>query len=241
MCNIWVKNFAHNLQTCYIIFVDYKHAESLLHKLIEQGKRLKLPKGQVIDALNDGGKLNLIKSGYVERYLITNEGTKGIQVIYGANDIFPLTPVFKTIFEMDIYSGPEQYYYESLSEIEIYSISHETLRKAIETEPLLFKDLFFESGLRLNSYIHRLESMSLRVANRKVANQLAYLADVFGDMKNDGTIIVLPLTHQSLAEMLNLARETVTHCLIRLQEKGLIKAGRHITILDLDKLKDASH
>lgn len=219
--------------------MDYSREDSPLYKLLLNGKNFKLPKGQVISAYEESAMLNLIKSGYVKRYLITNDGTKGIQVIFGPSDIFPLTPVYKTLYKLGVYSGPEQYYYESMTEIEMYSISQPTLQEAVEDNHLIYKDLFYAAGLRLNSYIHRLESMSLRAANKKVANQLAYLAGIFGKKTDEGTTIEVPLTHQNLADILNLARETVTHCLVRLEEKGLILAEKHIVILDIDKLRNA--
>lgn len=221
--------------------MEYDRLDSPLYRLLLSGRHIKLPKGQVVNAFDDISMLNLIKSGFIKRYLITGEGEKGIQVIYGPDDIFPLTPVYKSVYKMDIYSGPQQYYYESMTDIEIYSINHVTLLEALETDPLLYKDLFYAAGLRLNAYIQRLESMSLRVANKKIANQLVYLADTFGKNTNDGVEIVLPLTHQNLADVLNLARETVTHRMTRLQEKGLIKVTKRIVILDIEKLRHSAH
>ena len=221
--------------------MDDRRVGSPLYELLLNGKHLRLPKGQVVNAFDEQAQLNLIKSGYIKRYLINKDGSKGIQVIFGPEDIFPLTPVYKNIFQMDVYSGPEQYYYESMTEIEIYSIDQSTLQTALEMNPLIYKDLFYAAGLRLNSYIHRLESMSLRVANRKVANQLVYLANIFGKKLENSTTIMVPLTHQNLADMLNLARETVTNCMTSLQEKGIIETGKKIVILDLEKLKRAFH
>lgn len=216
--------------------MDYSRADSALYKLLSTGTHLKLPKGQVVNALDDNAKLNLIKSGFIKRYLINKDGSKGIQAIYGPNDIFPLTPAYKNLFNMNIYSGPEEYYYESMTEIEVFSISQATLKEAAESEPIIFKDLFHAAGLRLNSYIHRLETMSLRVANRKVAYQLAYFADTFGKQTDKGIEIQVPMTHQNLADVLNLARETVTHCLSSLERKGLIIPGKYLVVTDLEKL-----
>lgn len=221
--------------------MDYNWEDSPLYGLLLSGKHLKLPKGQVVSAFEDSALLSLIKTGYIKRYLITSDGSKGIQVIFGPNDIFPLTPVYKTTYQMDIYSGPEQYYYESMTDIEVFSISQIELQEALKTNPLIYKDLFYAAGLRLNSYIHRLESMSSRAANKKVAHQLAYLADTYGKISDEGIIITVPLTHQNLADILNLARETVTHCMTRLEEKGLIRANKNILVTDIEKLKQASN
>ncbi len=221
--------------------MNYNWLDSPLCQLLLGGKRLILPKGQVINALGDSTQIHFIKSGYIKRYLITKEGMKGIQVIYGPNDVFPLTPVFRTVYGLSFYSGPEHYYYESMTKIEIYSVEQAALQEALADNPLIYQDLFYAAGLRLNSYIHRLESMALRVANRKVAHQLVHFAEIFGKKDDKCITILVPLTHQSLADVLNLARETVTHCLIRLQEQGLIKIDKQITVLDIEKLKQAAH
>jgi CRP-like cAMP-binding protein len=217
--------------------VNYTQSESELYALLRTGKLFKLPKGQVIDALNESNKLNLIHSGFVQRYLVTKDGTKSIQAIYGSADIFPLTSVFNNVFDVKIYSGPAEYYYESLTDVEIFSISNQVLLTSLETKPQLYKDLFYASGLRLNSYIHRLESMSLRVSNKIVAHQLLFLASVYGDVSENGTTIIMPLTHKNIADMLNLARETVTHSLNRLEDMGMIIADKNITITNIEKLR----
>jgi CRP-like cAMP-binding protein len=218
--------------------MPYNRTNSPLYQLLlDSGRSLKLPKGQVVSAYEESAPLNLIKSGYIKRYLITKDGSSSIQVIFGPGDLFPLTPVYKATYEMDIYSGPEQYYYESMTDIEIFSIKQSDLQAAISENPLIYKDLFYAAGLRLNSYIHRLESMSLRAANKKVAHQLVYLADIFGKPNESGVSIQVPLTHQNLADMLNLARETVSHIITRLQEKGLIEPAKNIIILDIDRLR----
>lgn len=216
---------------------DYNFVDSPLYNLLLNGHNLKLPKGQVVDAFNSTN-LNLIKNGYIKRYLITKEGVEGIQVIYGPDDIFPLTPVYKAVFNMDLYRGPETYYYEAITPLELYSISISELQTAIKNNKMIYNDLFYAAGERLNSYIHRLESMSLGVANKKVAYQLVYLAEVFGEEAENGIKIQLPLTHQTLAGILNLARETVTHMVNRLEERGLIQIeGRHIVVQDIEKLR----
>ncbi len=230
-----------NHKVWYITTMDYVRADSALYKLLKTGAHLKLPKGQVVHALDDNAKLNLIKSGFIKRYLITKDGSKGIQVIYGPDDIFPLTPVYKSIFNIDVYTGLEQYYYEAMTNIEIFSISQSTLKEASDRDPLINKDLLYAAGLRLNSYIHRLESMSLRVANMKVAHQLAYLANLYGKQTEDGIVIQLPLTHQNLADVLNLARETVTHCLTSLEKRGIISSGKYLVVADPDKLNKLIH
>ena len=216
-------------------FMQYDRHDTPLYRLLLSARSRKYPKGQLISAFGDDS-IHLIKAGYIQRYLITKEGSKGIQVIYGPSDIFPLTPVYKSSFNMDVYSGPEDYYYESITEAQVFSMSQEQLAEALRDDPSIYKDLFFAAGLRLNSYIHRLESMSTGSARRKIVHQLAYLAGTFGKQTPEGTVIELPLTHQRLAEILNLARETVTNELAVLTKKELIQGSKTILVPDIQKL-----
>ncbi len=212
--------------------MGYNRTESVLYKLLQTGTRRSFPSGQVIDGFADESGLHLIAEGYVKRYLITKEGNKSIQVIYGPEDIFPLTPVYKNIFGMDIYSGPEQYYYEAITELKIHSLSKNQFLEQLDKNPSAYKDLYLAAGLRLNSYIHRLESISLGVANMKILDQLHYLADVFGEETPEGTLIKLPLTHKTIAEILDLTRETVSLHMGRFQKKGVISVkNKHVTII----------
>ncbi|HSX27229.1 MAG TPA: Crp/Fnr family transcriptional regulator [Patescibacteria group bacterium] len=216
----------------------YAIVDSPLYKLLMQGKRLNFPKGQVVAVFDEQAPIYLIKSGYVKRYLITKEGEKGIQVIYGPDDILPLTPIYKEVFKMDIYSGPEQYYYEAMTPVELYYIRQADLQEALVKDSAIYKDLFYLAGIRLNSYIHRLESMSLRVANRKVVHQLNYLAHIFGKKTTEGIKIMLPLTNQELGDILNLSRETVTREMVKLKTKGIIAVdNKNIVITDQERLK----
>lgn len=222
---------------CYIAFMDYDTTSSPLRALLSGGRQQRFPKGQVIQFSQDGMILNVLDTGYVKRYSITNEGTQSVQSVYGPGNIFPLTPVFKAALNQDIYHGNEELYYEAITPVIMHSIDKHTLLKALEDEPMLYRDLFYVSGERLGSNIQRLENMSLRVAYRQVAHQLVHYGRKFGEINEQGITILLPLTHQNLANILNLARETVTTCLNRLQEKGIITIAPHIVILDNEKLK----
>jgi CRP/FNR family cyclic AMP-dependent transcriptional regulator len=210
-----------------------------LYQLLLNGKRQILPKGEIVHGFEDKTLIHLIKNGYVKRYMIQNDGSRNIQVIYGPNDIVPLTPVYNTIFAMKIYRGQQTYFYEAMTDITLYSISHDTLKDAIETDPLIYKDLFYAAGVRLNSFIHRLEDASITGSHRRVAHLLFYLADLYGKPNKDGGLLIeIPLTQQTIAEILGLARETVTHSILNLRDKGLIiDSGKTFLLPDPAKLQ----
>jgi len=198
-----------------------------------------MPKGHMVQSSDERYRslLNVIKKGYIKRYSITNDGSLAVQAVYGPGDIFPLTLVFKSLVNQEVYQGPEIIYYQTMTNAEIYSIDVESLVEVSAKEPAIYRDLLTEAGVRTNSNIQRLENLSLKSSYRRTAHQLAYYAHQFGEKKNGNIRINLPLTHQDLADILSLTRETVSLNLHKLQQENLIKNGRNIVVVDLDKLE----
>ncbi len=213
-----------------------------LTELMKRGRRTKLPKGQVLQSTDNSSHLFLVTRGYVKRYLILNNGSIRTQIVYGTSDIFPLTMVFKTLLGQSLYEGPEVYYYETMTETEIYSIDSQKLEELVTTYPRLYRDLFSEAGRRLYFNIANLENVSLPTSYQRVAHQLAFLARVFGERRLFGVKITLPLTHQDIADMLSISRETVSVCMVTLRNKKLLKtSGRAIIVPDLDRLSEEAY
>jgi CRP-like cAMP-binding protein len=217
------------------------HSENLRKLLISSGRAYKIPKGQVLQSSDDRILYNLVITGFVKRYLITNDGTLGVQSIFGPGYTFPLTPVFKTLLDQSLYSGPEIYYYQSMTDIEIYSIDQKTLKEKVSANPSLFKDLFSEAGIRLQDNIQRLENLALKSSYKRLAHQILYFALQFGERTSTGIRIDMPLTHQDFADSLSLTRETISACMMDLRKKGLIKVAKFITVPNVKKLEKEAY
>ena len=212
-----------------------------LKDMMLEGRKFKLAKNQIIQTTDDRRVFNYITSGYVKRYLISNDGTLGVQVIYGPGDVFPITLAFSTLFDQKINESPETYYYEAITEVELYTINEADLKSKVEANPRLYKDLMSVAGKRLHSTLHGLENLTLKNSYHRVAHELLYLAQRFGEQKAVGTKILIPLTHQDLADILSLTRETVSTCMVQLRDKGLIKTQKSIVITDMDKLQHEAY
>jgi CRP-like cAMP-binding protein len=208
-----------------------------LKSLMLTGKYYFRPKGQVIRSFDDASPINFIKTGYVKRYLITNDGTLSVQSIYGPGYLFPLTAVFIALFDRSIYRGNETYYYEGMTDVEIYSIEQKKLFDACETDPIIYKEILFQAGQRLQSNIHQIENISLKSAHRRVAHQLVYLLEQFGIQTAEGTVLQVNVTHKDIADILNLHRETVSRAMARLRKENVLSDGQAIIVKDMDVLK----
>ena len=212
-----------------------------LKEMMLKGRRFKLAKNQIIQSTDDRRVFNYIVSGYVKRYLIANDGSLGVQVIYGPGDVFPITLAFSILFDQAINESPETYYYESITEAEIYTINEDDLKDSVEKNPKLYRDLMAVSGKRLHSTLHGLENLTLKSSYYRVAHELLYMAQRFGEQNSQGVKILIPLTHQDLADILSLTRETVSTCMVQLREKGLINTTKNIVVKDMAKLEEEAY
>ena len=206
-----------------------------------KGRHFKLTKNQIIQSTDDRRVFNYLVSGYVKRYLIANDGSLGVQVIYGPGDVFPITLAFSILFDQAINESPETYYYESMTEAEIYTINEIDLKESVQNDPKLYRDLMSVAGKRLHSTLHGLENLTLKSSYFRVAHELLYIAQRFGEVSESGVKIMIPLTHQDLADILSLTRETVSTCMVQLREKGLISTTKNIVVRDMKKLEEEAY
>lgn len=169
--------------------------------------------------------------------MITNDGTIGVQITYGRGDVFPLTLVYKTLYDQSIYHGQETYYYEAMSDAEVYTVDAAALLEEVKKDTQLYSDFFQEAGKHLESCVQRLENLALKTSYNRVAHQLVYFARHFGTKSTGGVQIETPLTHQDLADILSLTRETVSTSMVELRKKKLISTDKLIVVHSMEKLE----
>lgn len=216
--------------------------ETNLHDLLHNGQKYVFHKNQLIQTSDqDQQELFFIINNFVKLYSINNEGAKSIQVIYGPGDLFPLTLALSSLIGQETYYGLETYYYEAMQEVEVVTVDMELLNQGVANAPILYRDLLEEAGRRLHSNIQRLENQSLENTYKKVAHQLIFFARRFGVVESRGIRITLPLTHQDIAEVINVARETVTRELKKLRVENAITIDDDIILPDLEELEREIH
>lgn len=216
---------------------------SKLHELLRNGRHYSVGKQQIVQSTEDRQVVNIIKSGFFRKYLITNDGSVGVQIIYGPQDIFPITILYKKLFNQPLYGGMETFFYEAMSPSEVYTVDVDQLVDAIKEDPHLYSDLLQETGRHLEFCINSLENLSLRNAEKRIAHMLCYFCRKFGVESKEGIRIDLPLTHQNIGEILNITRETVSTNIKGLRDRGLLiaQSNSSIVVPDLSKLEEEAY
>jgi CRP-like cAMP-binding protein len=90
----------------------------------------------------------------------------------------------------------------------------------------------FAATLHLNrqSYVHCIRGIGLDV-RRRIALELANLADHFGSADPRGTMITLAISHETLASIVGASRQQVTEYLNEFdREKIILREGRRIIV-----------
>lgn len=200
--------------------------------------------GQVFHTQDFPDKLFLLKSGYVKRYQATKPTSKVIELIYGPGHVISLSQLYKRLFGIDQNQYDSIYIYQAMTDVELESIDADIVLSELEKDVELYRDFFYEAGLKLRSNISRLASNSIKDEYKKVAHQVLSLAYEFADYSEGDTrtTIELPLPQTSIdiAEQLNITEEAAQKALKELADNNIIDVqGSKITILNTGLLRDA--
>jgi CRP-like cAMP-binding protein len=218
----------------------YSFEQSSLYLALLGGAQRDLRRNQVFQTTDQIESLTLIRRGYVKRYKINHAGIESIQGIYGPGDVLPVTSILKILLDLPIYQGPETFYYETLTEVAICTMAEKVLTDLAAKDPLIYRDVAYIAGVRLRTYIHNFENMSVHSTEKRLAHQLLFHAEQFGQKTSKGTKILVPLKQKELAALVDVARETVTIKLKVLRDKGLISEGSNL-IPDMEKLREFAY
>ncbi len=205
--------------------------DSVIRRLFAKGQPLVYGKGAHIIAQEskpDG--VYYISTGYVKIYSISSSGDEYVHVIYGSGEIFPMVWAYLGIH-------PETLFYEALSDCTVWRMSREWLMHFMTTRPHIAYALSIQLAHQFRILSDRVDNLEYKKASERVAYRVLFLASRFGVKDGASIIIDPPITHETFANTINLARESVSRELERLEQNGVIQRdGHRILIRDVNKL-----
>jgi len=111
------------------------------------------------------------------------------------------------------------------------------IEEQVEKQPRLGIALLQMLVKRNLDYEERLQSFALEKTPGRVARTLLRLAERMGSRAEDGSIRILPLTHQVISEHVGTSREIITFQMNHLRQKGLIRYSRKSITVYADALR----
>lgn len=87
-------------------------------------------------------------------------------------------------------------------------------------------------------FTQRIESLCVENIGQRVARALLRLSDRMGSPEKDGSVRMIPLTHELLAQYVGTSREVVTMHMNRLRRQGYLRYSRKTIVLYRDALQE---
>lgn len=189
-------------------------------------------KGQEIFSPGKGaGLVYIVRSGCVRLYKTLPDGRSINLGLLGPNTIFA---------QEDAHDGlATGATAQALVDATLSVVETDDLASLIADSPELASAVVTGMTRRLTELQTLVEHLLVRDTSVRLVATLLNLATRFGRPTADGmTAIALPLTHQSLANMIGSNRVTVTRKLLELQDDGVVRSlGRNAIAVNPEKLR----
>jgi len=175
----------------------------------------------------------LIKSGFVKACSVSHAGYGNLLFIHQSGEFIPLPWALDGAHVTGLS-------YVAMSDVTILRTSKAKLRMAMGHDSWLSQEVLKQSVEVIAVYTQRIQTLEFRSARGRIISELLSLSQRFGDKRGKVVTINAPITHQDIADSINMTRETASKSLEELFKEGLLDQTDHLfTILDLSRLQEA--
>ncbi|MBA3757693.1 Crp/Fnr family transcriptional regulator [Candidatus Saccharibacteria bacterium] len=195
-----------------------KSVETLLEERFSQHRLLTIKKGRPLLYQGEIPQMVfLIKSGVVKMYNITNTGEERIVGYEFNGGLLPVEWLFGR-------SPVSLYYSDTYTDCQLYRITRSELLKYIDSDLEMSSALLQRSiSMYIGATIH-LHALEQSKAANKLIYILQYLVMRFGKpVDSTHSKIDLRLTHQDIANLIGITRETASTEMGKLAKAGVLK------------------
>jgi CRP-like cAMP-binding protein len=192
---------------------------------------LEYRKGQVIyNQDQPSTNIYLVIDGKVKVCLMADEGSQVVVDIYQTNEF---------LGESAFLSSPardEQAL--AIENTKVMTWTTAEIEDIVMRRPRLAVALLQIMVQRSIEFGHRIESFSVDNIARRLARTLIRFSDRLGQSLEDGSIQMMPFTHELLSQYVGTSREIVTHYMNQFRRQGYLRYSRKGIMLYRDAMKD---
>lgn len=203
-----------------------------LNQLFNEGRIIHYKKGEVL--LHAGEipiGISFIRRGHIKVYSIGTHGNENLHLIYRHGEIFPLSWLLQNRVRND--------YFEALDPVTVAILSREHILSRAQEDIDILNGLLGQAAAQLYIFADRVDNLGYQDSYHRTIYRLLFLAGRLGQRSSNGHVIIdVPLTHQQIADSINLSRETVSRNVHRLEQAGLVGyRSRRLVIPDIKALQ----
>lgn len=185
----------------------------------------------IIDGFNEPDGVYLIKQGFVKAYTISLDGHRNLLSFHETGEFIPLP----WALDGDYATG---LYYEAVTGVTALRASKDKLRTAMGNNQWLSQEILRQAVSIITVYTQRIQTLEYRSARERIIAELIFLVKRFGKHQGGEVVIDAPITHQDLADSINMTRETASRALEQLFKEGLVGQKEHFFMIpNLAELK----
>jgi len=202
-----------------------------LKLLAERTVRRQVSAGEILFHEGEPCKaLHIIARGKVRIYKVSASGREQVLAVNGPGDSVAEVPVFD--------GGPYPASAVALEAGEIAFISRRDFQAFCMDHPEVALKMLEAVGARLRRLVSIIEELSFTTIRQRLVSALLRMAQSTGKKTDHGIELILPGSHQELANELGTVRELISRNLMRLQAEGLLEVdARQVVIKDVKGLR----
>lgn len=183
-------------------------------------------KKEIVLEPEDKNKVYLIKKGQVKLYRLTEDGKRIIIDTLGPGSVFG-----------NFGGGESQNFAEATSDTFVCIAKRETFFKTISEKPevsVKLMAMLFDQLSQAQDYV---AAMAGGDVLSKLKFKLSDLAKKYGESKGEKVKITQRFTHEEIADMIGVSRETITKLLGSLRRRGIIEIDGKNIVFHREKLE----
>lgn len=195
--------------------------------------RLRTPRkgDRIFGAREPADAFYIVASGRVKLSRSTPQGKEHVVEVIRAGESFALMPVLEGgAFPVDA---------TALSDSALVRIPRDPYLRFLSRHPALHGKASREVAERLRRFSRRLEEVSTRPVQSRIASHLLQLAGREGGEVSRGLVVDLGATREVAAATVGTVREVFIRTLRGIEKEGVVALrGRRVEILDPDRLQE---
>lgn len=200
--------------------------EERVAPVLRESAPRQIPAGKLLNTPGTRGSLHLVLEGRLQAYRLTPSGHQLLLEIVEAGGVDGILPV----------AGQPGHFTQAVTDSVVLSLSRDQCQRLVEAEPLVGQNLLVLAAARIEAREEQMESMASRGVPA-LAQLLLALGRTVGHSNGSGVVLEPRLTHQMLADMLGVRRETVSSQLPELTRKGGVHVRGGHFVLDRHALE----
>lgn len=173
----------------------------------------------------------VLKKGVVRVFGISAQGEEQIVTYHVAGEFFPSAWLFSK-------ASGTLFFYEAVTDCEIALVNKDIFLESIYNSPAVSRALIDYLAVSYTSSLVRVNALEQPKARQKLLYTMLYLCQRYGRQHRQRIRIELSLTHQALAGLVGLTRETTATEMNQLRKDKILTYANQIYDVNLDRLLD---